>query len=157
MGWYLSFSHGSMQSTFQYCGQWSGGHRLYLSLFNELCRCYLQQWGLDIGQWRATYKLCLLGWFPQDPIGKKSVKFNPFLIMKTSFGDKGCPVGSLSPPFLQISFRSPAYMFICQEAFIVLGFHTTHQMVFNLTVSPIFPSLFPPNFILPFQVLPIYP
>lgn len=31
-------------------------HQLNISMFNELCRCYLQQWGL-VSLWRATYSL----------------------------------------------------------------------------------------------------
>lgn len=51
LGWCLSFSSGSMQSTFlcqehQPVGMKAlGKQQLNLSLFNELYRCDLQQWG----------------------------------------------------------------------------------------------------------------
>lgn len=33
-------------------------HQLHLSMFNEFCRCRLQQWGFAVsGLWRATYCL----------------------------------------------------------------------------------------------------
>lgn len=72
----VCLSFGVMQRTFldQKCQ--SGGvkslcrHQL-ISMFNELCWCCLQQWGLAVILWRATLEIAWVVWgFPWDPFGQ---------------------------------------------------------------------------------------
>lgn len=43
----------STMSTSQW-GEGSSGHQLDFSMFSEICRCCLQQWGLTVSLWEAT-------------------------------------------------------------------------------------------------------
>jgi hypothetical protein len=71
-------------------------------MFVALYKCCLQQWGLVVSFWRKTYSLetAWVVWkFSSDlPLAVSSIRFNPFLILNPSFGDKRCPVGTLSSP-----------------------------------------------------------
>lgn len=73
LGWYLAFSFGSVQSTFQYNENWLvgvkalGRHQRNFSIFSELCRCCLQQqffilpieWNQQPGQQPALLELLM--------------------------------------------------------------------------------------------------
>ena len=56
------FSFENLQSTFVYetlahRGVGSLRNQLIFSMFKELCRCCLQQWGLAVSFWKTTYSL----------------------------------------------------------------------------------------------------
>jgi hypothetical protein len=64
------------------------GHQLDSSVFNEICKCCLQQWGPTVSLWKATKS------FDSDSIRCKS-----FLALEVSFDGERCLVGARSPSF----------------------------------------------------------
>lgn len=65
-------------------------HQLIFSMFNELWRCYLQQWGLSVG-WREIYTFLETTWNLGIPVGplwpSNSIRYSPVSLMENSFGD----------------------------------------------------------------------
>lgn len=56
------------------------------------------------------HSLGSLGGTPGIPLVYKSVRYNSFLVLEASFGDKRGPVGAPSPCVLVISWSSPLLM-----------------------------------------------
>lgn len=132
IGWCLHFSFGSMQSAFLYqrhqyivvkalCR-----YQLYLSVFNELCRGYLQQLGpchqfvdSKLQSWQQPW---LCGGSHGSPLANYSIRCNPCLVLKSSFANNRCPVGALYPPlfghFTQIILQD---IYLCHILVYILG------------------------------------
>jgi hypothetical protein len=65
-------------------------HQLNLSVFSELCECYLPQWGLIVIAWRTTYYLDNSLGFKEISMGSLwSTGCWPVLLLKASLDDKG--------------------------------------------------------------------
>lgn len=124
-------------------------------MFNELCRCSLQQWGL--AQFTESNVLfCqepeLFGDFHGSPLTHKSIGCSPVLVLEVSFGDKRCPVGTLSPPLFGDFIRI---------AFIYFKKFPLHQISIppskmSLNSSCLSPHSFPQPHLSP-QILPLPP
>jgi hypothetical protein len=126
-----------------------GKHQLIFSMFNELCRCWCLQGGLNISSLRATNSLGSTKCFLGVPIGaslannsidiSQSQNWNLHLVTRDIL-----LVFCLSC-YLVILFRSPSYIYIFLEASTVFSFQTPPQMAVGF--SSLF--YFPLNHILP--------
>lgn len=130
-------------------------HQLHLSMFSELCRCYLQQYSLIISVWRATYSLgnSLVFWgdFLWVPLANNSIRHNPFPGLEVLFGDEWYLVGALSfPLFGDWIWMFKIYVYIYRSFYCIrITYDPSNRgppCISSLT--PIFPSS--PSLILPF-------
>lgn len=99
----------------------------------------------------------LFGGSSGSPLVDKLIKSIPFPVLQASFGDKRCPVGTLTPLLFDILFRFPSCMYIFCKASAILDSHTSPQAALNLSSLYVFlPSFLfssPPHLILPLQFL----
>lgn len=131
-------------------------HQLHLSMFNEFCRCRLQQWGFAVsGLWRATYclgnSLGCLG-VPMGPLWttiQLDVTQSCYWKLHSVTRDGQL---ELCLPYYFIFHLGCFRVYIYCRASTVLGFHTTPQMAPNFSClsscflpHPLLSSLSPPD------------
>lgn len=149
----LPFSYGSMQSTFQYHEQQSVGmkalekHQLNFSVFNEICKCCLQQKGFTTSPWRTVLALAITGvvqGFQQDPLAIDLIRCNTFLAHVFPLGGERYLIRlCLLPCYVVITFRFLSFMFVFKTSTSV-GFHIIPQMVLSFSyLSPCPPLSLP--------------
>lgn len=116
-----------------------------ISMFDELCRCCLWQWGFVVSLWRSIY--CLgksLGYLriSRGPLVNNSTKWNLVPALEASFGDERWSTGFHLPHCLQTSLGSSLHSigsFHCPR----FPYHSSNALqVYS------FPS-FPPSILFP--------
>ena len=90
-------------------------------MFNEMCKCGLQEWGFIIILYRATNSLGenLFRGFHWAPLSNHFIRYSPFLALDASL-DYERVVFNLSR-YLKIPFTF-FQMYIFKEAFTIIGF-----------------------------------
>lgn len=131
-------------------------HQWHLSLFNQLCRCYLQQQDLAVSLYSSNYclndSLGCLG-IPMESSANNSIELITVLVPEALFGDKRWSVKISSPPlfvdFIMIEFIYFRTFPLHQVAILLLKCHlilAVSLLIPFLTtfLSPSPPDIFPP-------------
>lgn len=143
----IHFCFGSLQSINPYQRHWDIGiqdlrrHQFDLSMFNELCGCYLEQWCFAMNFWRAAYcllnSLSCLGFFfkwgqlwPMTQLHIPKYQYRKHPLVTRDGLRLHCP------KYLETSLELPSYIST------TVNFFATHFMPLNSSSLPLNSPLF---------------